>query len=343
MASGTKGSTSFSYGYNSDGLRTKKIVGSQTYTYYWNGTQLAAMTITTGSNVSTLRFYYDAEGTPFYFDYNGTKYFYITNLQGDVVGIANENGFLGYYEYDAWGRILSINSASSNEYSALTYNPLRYRGYIYDTETGFYYLQSRYYDPAIRRFINADSYASTGQGFIGYNMFAYCNNNPIKYIDATGEASILAKVDWKLIDQIGLVVLHVITDPEYALKIVKNCVAAVHYSRNALNPTSMYPSTYDEEFFEDWDDSVSAKCHQFTAPNKDNIKYVSPDGKYEAIYDANGNLVTDPRDMGTYNHVPSTVSKVGHFICDVLPWIFFGNSREDDTTPRERWQSYISD
>ena len=71
----------------------------------------------------------------------------IINLQGDVVGIANENGIVGYYEYDAWGRIIAMDSASSIEYSALTYNPLRYRGYIYDNETGFYYLQSRYYDP----------------------------------------------------------------------------------------------------------------------------------------------------------------------------------------------------
>ena len=92
------------------------------------------MTVKTGNNTITLKFYYDAEGTPFYFDYNGTKYFYITNLQGDVVGIANSYGIVGYYEYDAWGRKLSINSASSNEYSALTYNPLRYRGYIISLE-----------------------------------------------------------------------------------------------------------------------------------------------------------------------------------------------------------------
>jgi len=187
LTSGTKGTTSFSYSYNSDGLRTTKIVGNTTYRYYWNGTQLAAMTITTGSNVKTLKFYYDAEGVPFYFDYNGTKYFYITNLQGDVVGIANSYGIVGYYEYDAWGRILSINSASSNEYSALTYNPLRYRGYIYDNETGFYYLQTRYYDPEIGRFINADGYVSTGTSVLGYNMFAYCENNPIMGYDPTGE------------------------------------------------------------------------------------------------------------------------------------------------------------
>ena len=65
-------------------------------------------------------------------------------------------------------------------------NPLRYRGYYYDTETGFYYLRSRYYDPTMRRFLNADSFASTGQGFTGTNMFAYCNNNPVRYLDSSG-------------------------------------------------------------------------------------------------------------------------------------------------------------
>ncbi len=69
-------------------------------------------------------------------------------------------------------------------------NPLRYRGYCYDEETGFYYLQSRYYDPKIGRFINADAYASTGQGFLGHNMFAYCGNDPVNGIDQTGTVTV---------------------------------------------------------------------------------------------------------------------------------------------------------
>ena len=88
------------------------------------------------------------------------------------------------YEYDAWGNILSQSGSMAEK------NPLRYRGYYYDSETGFYYLQSRYYDPANRRFVNADTYASTGQGFAGTNMFAYCNNNPVMYTDPAGESII---------------------------------------------------------------------------------------------------------------------------------------------------------
>jgi RHS repeat-associated protein len=65
-------------------------------------------------------------------------------------------------------------------------NPLRYRGYVYDTETGLYYLQSRYYNPEIGRFINADAFAATGQGILGNNMFAYCGNNPVSREDDGG-------------------------------------------------------------------------------------------------------------------------------------------------------------
>ncbi len=90
------------------------------------------------------------------------------------------------YSYDPYGAITSISGSMSQ------INPIRYRGYYYDTETGFYYLQSRYYDPSIGRFINADAFASTGQGFLGYNMFVYCNNNPIMYSDSLGKAAMFS-------------------------------------------------------------------------------------------------------------------------------------------------------
>lgn len=82
--------------------------------------------------------------------------------------------------HDAWGNVLTATGNLADV------NPLRYRGYYFDTETGFYYLQSRYYDPIVKRFLNADSYASTGQGFVGYNMFAYCGNGPINCYDPSG-------------------------------------------------------------------------------------------------------------------------------------------------------------
>ena len=95
------------------------------------------------------------------------------------------------YTYDAWGKLLSVKNASGATITSSTHiaiiNPIRYRGYYYDAETGWYYLQSRYYDPGLGRFINADCTTNTGQGFIGRNMFAYCLNNPVILFDVKGE------------------------------------------------------------------------------------------------------------------------------------------------------------
>ena len=86
--------------------------------------------------------------------------------------------------YDAWGNPISITGSLANTIG--TRNPFRYRGYLYDDETGMYYLQSRYYDPEIRRFISADSIVSTGQGINCANMYLYCANNPIVRMDSSG-------------------------------------------------------------------------------------------------------------------------------------------------------------
>ena len=89
------------------------------------------------------------------------------------------------YTYDAWGNILSTTGSMAD---SLGYtNPFRYRGYFYDTETGLYYLQSRYYNPETGRFINADGYVTTGQGLTSNNMFAYCGNNPVFRTDKNGD------------------------------------------------------------------------------------------------------------------------------------------------------------
>ena len=88
------------------------------------------------------------------------------------------------YTYDAWGTILSISGPMADTLGAV--NPITYRGYVYDAETDLYYLESRYYDPAVGRFINADALVSTGQGLLGNNMFAYCLNNPVNGVDPTG-------------------------------------------------------------------------------------------------------------------------------------------------------------
>ena len=129
-------------------------------------------------------FLYDESGNAYSFVYNGTQYYYVRNLQGDVVKILNTSGaVVASYTYDAWGKV-----SNSGNIVGL-YNPIRYRGYYYDTDTGFYYLQSRYYDPAIKRFINADGYINANGDILGFNMYAYCGNDPINHIDKTGTNS----------------------------------------------------------------------------------------------------------------------------------------------------------
>ena len=166
------------------------VTGTQMVTHEYltlNG-KVARETIRTNNTLTAvLDFIYDESGKPFALKYSTDgatfdTYYYVLNLQGDVVKLIQESGgVVARYTYDAWGNILD----SGGNLAAI--NPLRYRGYYYDNETGFYYLQSRYYDPQNRRFINADSYASTGQGFVGTNMFAYCNNSPILFVDHDGD------------------------------------------------------------------------------------------------------------------------------------------------------------
>ncbi len=103
---------------------------------------------------------------------------YIFNVNGDKVA---------EFAYDAWGKTVSEHYYNSSTNPGVPYSPFRYRGYFYDDETGLYYLQTRYYDPVVGRFINSDGYVSTGIGLTGYNMFAYCNNNPVICSDPDGE------------------------------------------------------------------------------------------------------------------------------------------------------------
>ena len=176
-----------SYTYDSDGLRLTKTVGGVEHKYLWQGSKL----VSEYYGGKELEFFYDESGNPYAFSYKASStatpvtYYYLTNLQGDITGILDSSGTcVATYTYNAWGKLLS----STGDLASI--NPLRYRGYYYDAETELYYVSSRYYDPEIGRWINADSYHSTGQGIIGNNMFAYCLNNPVNYYDSDGSFAI---------------------------------------------------------------------------------------------------------------------------------------------------------
>ena len=175
----------WTYGYDSDGKRITKTVNGTTYNYHYLGDQLVELTW--GSN--KLHFTYDSTG-PASVNYNGTEYFYVRNAQGDVTGLVNASGTrVVTYTYDAWGNPLSTTGSLASTLGAQ--NPLRYRGYVYDTETGLYYLQSRYYNPGWGRFINADDTtllaSSSSKAHWDKNVFAYCDNNPLNRVDEDGE------------------------------------------------------------------------------------------------------------------------------------------------------------
>ena len=179
LASMYRGSNAWTFQYNADGMRTQRTNGTTTYTYVYNGSQLTRMTV--GDEV--FDFTYDADGTPLTVTWNGNLYYYVTNLQGDVIRILDADGRdVATYTYDAWGVITQCGGCDQIE----LYNPLCYRGYVYDIETGLYYVSSRYYDPEIGRFINADAAIGQIGNVQGTNMFAYCFNNPVNMSDPSG-------------------------------------------------------------------------------------------------------------------------------------------------------------
>ena len=164
-------------------------------TTYYNTRDGVILSQSDGTN--TMYFQYDTNDAPLGFIYNGTQYFYLTNQMGDVLAIADAEGnIIVQYFYDEWGKLLATqpffeeNDENYDEYiSVANANPIRYRGYYYDSETGYYYLQSRYYDPSICRFINADipKIAQMSKDIsVGINLFAYCNNDPIDNSDPNG-------------------------------------------------------------------------------------------------------------------------------------------------------------
>ena len=182
-----KDGTTLNYTYDSEGIRTSKTVGSTTTKYLLNGTQILAQ----ATNGTTLSFFYDQQGNRVGMaDSSNHFYYYIYNLQGDVIALADASTgkLAATYTYDAWGKIVKINGQKPEDVASTNIaniNPFRYRGYYYDTETGLYYLNSRYYDPDTGRFINADG--QLNEGVLGYNMFAYCENNPVNGSDPDGD------------------------------------------------------------------------------------------------------------------------------------------------------------
>ncbi len=231
------------YIYDTSGRRLSKTTNGTETKFYYAGDLLVGQK--TGNN--KIEFIYDSNGDYYGFEYNDVPYNYIKNLQGDVIAIANGGGsIIARYEYDAWGRILSTTDTSG--INIATINPIRYRGYYYDTETGFYYHKTRYYSPEICRFLSADRYLDN-RGVNTHNLFAYCANNPVCRIDVSGAA-------WETIwDFVSLVfsIVDVCSTPESfmswlglafdAVSLVVPFVPAVSGSLKVIKNVDVLPDT----------------------------------------------------------------------------------------------------
>ncbi|MDX9808501.1 MAG: RHS repeat-associated core domain-containing protein [Acholeplasma sp.] len=311
--------TSLTFKYNDQGIRTQKVHNSGsliTTNYVLDGDKVL---VETRSNGITIYYTYDVDGSLLSMNYNGTEYFYITNLQGDVIELRDMSGYVVVeYKYDAWGNIVYQSPGTLADI-----NPYRYRGYRFDVETGYYYLQSRYYNPQIGRFISADG--QINEGILGENMYAYTENNPVMNIDPEGTS--IGRILETFISiwigvQIGPVATGIVT-----------LVKIGHYNRNIFNTD--LPSKPDNADSMGWKIG-DPRYHRFS--DSKNIKWVSSDGHKEIIFDSAGNIVDDPRDIGTYNFIPNSIAfGVGHGIVDVLPWILWGNNSKDSTTFFDRF------
>ena len=193
LATLSKGSYNLSFEYNNEGIRTSKTVNGVEHIYHLSNSLV--MSEEWGNNL--VLYLYDADGSPIGMQYRNTSYaegkfdtyWFEKNLQGDIVAVYNQAGTkLISYTYDAWGNS-SVSYYNSGASTTAKYNPFRYRGYYFDSETGFYYLNSRYYDPAIGRFITADKLATvkaTAFNVTDKNLYSYCDNNPVTRTDDGG-------------------------------------------------------------------------------------------------------------------------------------------------------------
>ena len=200
LVSGTLNNKDFAYAYDGNGMRYEKVVDGVKTNYYYDGSQLL-MESTNGARIWYIYGVTGIEGMIVEGGSQSIVYYFDKNTLGDIVAIRDLSGnIVATYSYDAWGNQTVMDGYGYVNTSSSfigNINPIRYRGYYYDVETGFYYLQTRYYDPTICRFINADDYelvAELSQTVGQLNLYAYANNNPIMLTDETGEGILAALI-----------------------------------------------------------------------------------------------------------------------------------------------------
>lgn len=220
LSSVVMGNNEISYTYNSNGIRTSKTVNGVVTNYNLEGTKIISET--TEDNI--IWYLYDENDMVVGFEYENTVYYFEKNAQCDIIGVFDENGnALCEYIYDAWGNVVNI----VGDEDIANINPFRYRGYYQDKETGFYYLQSRYYDSEVGRFINADDilYLGINGTLIGYNQYTYCINNPVNYCDYSGHYAAQLELNPTLIAQLSAAMAGIISSINVSVASIKAAIA----------------------------------------------------------------------------------------------------------------------
>ncbi len=223
------------YTYDANGIRTSKTVNGIKHEYVLDGSRIVAEKWVENNVEYMMVFLYDDAGSPVGFLYRTSEYasnqydayFYEKNFFGDVTAIYNESGScVARYAYNAWGE----HTITYHNNGIAEMNPIRYRGYYYDTHTGLYYLQSRYYNPAWGRFISADNpsvLSLSPDALTDKNLYIYCDNNPVMRVDEEGDA-------WHIL---AGAVLGVVS--RYVCDVVENVVDGKS-GLDVLNPRSFW-------------------------------------------------------------------------------------------------------
>lgn len=291
------------YKYNAEGIRINKTINNILTSYYLEGQKIIFEQ--TGENV-IYYIYSDVDGL-IGFKYNDNIYYYQKNCNNDIIKILDNNyNIVGIYNYDSWGNIMSItdkdgNDVSNNLEHIANINPFRYRSYYYDKETKLYYLNSRYYNPRWGRFINADNYISTDSGPLGDNMYLYCNNNPISYVDSDGN-SILAGMVIGIAAVGTIILLNSINRMKKAKKEIKK----VQNKKNIPDRTKQLNETLKKNV-----DNMQRYIYPNQPPvikTKNFINNVKENGpmdlknikEFQSTISYNG-IIMEPQDVGNFN------------------------------------------
>ena len=222
-----------------------------------------------------------------------TAYAYLYNLQGDVIDLVDSNGAkVVSYTYDAWGKRLSKTGTLASTLG--TVQPFRYRAYVYDEETGLYYLRSRFYSSHLSRFLNMDSELGESHDLFYHNAFLYCSNNPVLWLDENGMGWFLAAAS--LFGAVAGAVTQIATNVAMGVPLLDNVIGAavggaVYNAVGLLTHGNTAAAAY-----------ASAAAESFT---NEVISYVTGDKElsWENIGNSVATVTTDTAVNGTIYYV----------------------------------------